>query len=416
MLALTHDFALALGVMITVGVLGGVLSNRVSFPRVTGYIIVGIVLSPSVLNLVSVPMLESLDIITHIALAIIAYLIGASLRLESIKKLGRSIAIITPFESLIAWLCVTLALAFIGPRILAVPGAAFARNYLPVALVIGAIACATAPAVTMAVIREYKAKGPLTTTLLAVVALDDAIAVTAFAVSVGVAQSLAGGVAVLSPYHMFAPPALEITKSIGIGVGLGFVLINMVKLAKSRALLLLVVLGVIILCAGATNYLGASLIMANMMVGFVVANRGSNEEAVTVMSSIEDVVFAVFFVLAGMHFDSSVMGTAGILAAVVFGFRFLGKYLGVRAGARLSHAPEVVKKYLAFGLAPQAGVALGLALLAKTMFPTLGNIMFNVVLASVIINELVSPPMTKYAISSAGEVGSAGVALPRPQC
>jgi len=414
MLSITTNLLLAIGVMITVGMLGGVLSNKVKFPRVTGYIIVGVLLSPSALNLVSRATIDNLDIITHVALGIIAYLIGASLRLESVRKLGRSIAWITPFESLGALLVVTLVIAFLASPILAVPGATFAKDYLPMALVIGATASATAPAVTMAVIREFKAKGPLTTTLLAVVALDDAVAVIGFAVAVGIAQALVSGGG-MSFYQMLAVPFLEIVKSIGVGVAFGFTMIYMAKLVKTRALLLVVVLGVIMLCIGVTNLLGISLIMANMAVGFVVANRVKGSEPITVIEGIEDIIFAVFFVLAGMHFDASVMGTAGILAAVVFVARFAGKYFGVRIGVGISHASDTVKKYLGFALVPQAGVALGLALLAKNIFPVLGNIMFNVVLASVIINEIVAPPLTKYAIFKAGEAEEAVKPTPLPQ-
>ena len=403
---MTTDLVLAIGVMITVGLLGGVLSNKVKFPRVTGYILIGILLSPSALNLVPRATMDKLDIVTYVALGIIAYLIGASLRLESIRKLGRTIAWITPSESLVAWLVVALAVAFLASPILAVPGATFMHNYFPMALVLGAIACATAPAVTMAVIREFKARGPLTTTLLAVVAIDDAVAVIAFAIAVGIAQPMMSGGGI-SLYQMLAVPSLEIFKSIGIGVAFGFALIYLARLMKTRALLLAVVVGIIMLCTGVANSLGLSLIMANMAIGFIVTNRVEGGEPVLAVESIEDIIFAVFFVLAGMHFDASVMSTAGVLAAIVFGVRFAGKNLGVRIGARISHAPYVVGKYLGFALAPQAGVALGLALLAKSMFPVLGSMMFNVVLASVIINEVVAPPLTKYAIFKAGEAGKA---------
>ena len=411
---MTSDLLLAIGVMVTVGLLGGVLSNRFKFPRVTGYLIVGILLSPSVLNLIPRATIDSLDIITYGALGVIAYLIGASLRLEAMRKLGRSIAWITPAESLSAWLVVALAIAFLASPILAIPGATFMHNYFPMALVLGAIACATAPAVTMAVIREFKAKGPLTTTLLAVVALDDAIAVIAFAVAVGIAQSLVSGGGI-SLFQILAVPCLEIIKSIGIGIAFGFALIYMAKLVKTRALLLAVVLGVVVLCTGVANLLGISLIMANMALGFIVANKMRDSEPIAVVESIEDIIFAMFFVLAGMHFDAGVMSTAGVLAAVIFGVRFAGKNMGVRIGARMSHAPDVVRKYLGFALAPQAGVALGLALLAKDIFPTLGSIMFNVVLTSVIINEVVAPPLTKYAIFKAGEAEEAVKPAPSPQ-
>jgi len=401
------DLVLAIGVMISVGLLGGILSNKVKFPRVTGYIIVGIILSPSVLNLVSRSTVEDLSIITHISLGIIAYLIGAALRIEAIRKLGRSIAWITPSQSLGAWFIVTLSLIFIAPAFLTIPGATFTSSYFPMALIIGAIASATAPAVTMAVIREYKARGPLTTTLLAVVAIDDAIAVIAFAIAVGIAQPLVSGAGGVSLYQVLAVPALEIGGAIGIGAGLGFLLIFLTKLVKTRALLLSVVLGIVVLCTGISNALGFSLIMANMTIGFIVANRVPDSEPIFVIEGIEEVIFSVFFVFSGMHFDADVIKIAGILALIVFGIRFAGKYFGTVIGAKISHASDEVRKYLGFALVPQAGVALGLALLAEEMFPALGDLLFNIVLGSVIINEIVAPPLTKYAIFKAGEAARA---------
>ena len=412
---MTTDLALAIGVMITVGLLGGVLSNKIKFPRITGYVIIGILLSPSVLNLVSRATIEDLGIITHATLGIIAYLIGASLRFEAIRRLGRSIAWVTPFQSLGAWLVVTLSLIFILPVVLPASGVTSTNNYVPLALVIGAIASATAPAVTMAIIREYKARGPLTTTLLAVVALDDAIAVIAFAVAVGIAQPLVSGSNSVSLYQVLAVPSLEIAKSIGIGTALGFALVYLSKLVKTRALLLTIVLGVIVLCTGIANCLGISLIMANMTIGFIVANRMTDSEPIFVVEGIEEVVFAIFFVFSGMHFDAGIIRTAGILALVLFGVRFAGKYYGTVIGARISRASEEVRKYLGFALVPQAGVALGLALLAAEILPALGNILVNIVLASVIINELVAPPLTKYAITKAGEVGRAIESTPGGQ-
>ena len=412
---MTTDLALAIGVMITVGLLGGVLSNKIKFPRITGYIIVGILLSPSVLNLISPATIAKLDIITHIALGIIAYLIGASLRMESIRKLGRGIVWITPFQSLGAWLVGTLVIAFVTPLILSTPGATFMSNYLPMALVIGAMAAATAPAAVMAIIREYKARGPFTTTLLAVVALDDAIAVIAFAIAIGIAQPLVSGSGGVSLYQMLAVPGLEIAKSIGIGTALGFLLVYLNKLIRTRALLLSAVLGIVLLCTGLANFLGVSIIMANMTIGFIVANRVADSEPIAVMEGIEEVVFAIFFVFSGMHFDAGIMRTAGILALLIVATRFTGKYVGTRIGATISHAPAVIKKYLGLALLPKAGVTLGLALLAQRTFPILGDLIFNGVLASVIINELVAPPLTKYAITKSGESEGAVESPPEAQ-
>ena len=408
---MTTDLVLAIGVMIIAGFLGGVVMRKIKFPRVTGYIVVGILLSPSVLgsfglDFLSKAAVDSLDIITNVALGIVAYSIGKSLRTESIRKTGRIIAWIAPLQSLGAWLLVTLVIAFLSPLILSFPGKTFLQFYFPIALILGAIASATAPALTLAIIHDCRARGPLTTTLLAVVAIDDAIAVIAFAIAVGFAQPLVSGVGAVSYYQMFAVPFLGILKSVGIGVAFGFALINIAKLVKTRKLVLVAVLGVILTCVGVANFLGISLIMANMVVGFVVVNKGRKDEPFPVIENIEDVVFTFFFVLAGMHFDASVMKTAGILALSLFSIRFAGKYYGARIGARIAHAPEAIKKYIGFALLPQAGVAIGLAILARSAFPespVLGDILLNAVLASVIISEIVAPPLVKYGITKAGE-------------
>jgi len=308
------NLVLAIGIMIIVGFFGGTIAKRLKFPRITGYIIVGILLSPSLLNIISAATIKNLDIITDIALGIIAFLIGGSLRLGPLRKLGRSIAWITPFQSLSAWLVVTLLLAFLSPLILTIPNATFSQTYFPMAFIVGAISCATAPAAIIAVINGYRAKGPLTTTLLAVVALDDAIAVIAFAIALGICQPLVIGAAGISLYQVLGVPFLHIAASIVIGILFGFALIYIAKLVRTRELLLVVVFGMIMLCIGVTNLLGISAILANMVAGFVVVNKARENEMFIVVEGIEDVIFAMFFVLAGLHFDLGVMETAGILA------------------------------------------------------------------------------------------------------
>jgi len=400
------NLVLAIGIITVVGFLGGLAAERLRFPRITGYILIGILLSPSVLNVISGATIEDLGIITDVALGIIAFLIGGSLRLESLRKLGRSIAWITPFQSVGAWCLVTILLAFLFPRILTIPNATFYGTYFPMAFIIGAISCATAPAATAAIISECKAKGPFTTTLLAVVALDDAIAVIAFAIALGISQPLVTGVGDISIYQTFAEPALHVARSMGIGAAFAFALIYITRLVKTRPLLLVVVFGMIMACIGVCNHLDLSLILANMTAGFIVVNRVRESQMFLVIEEIEDVIFAMFFVLAGLHFDLAVMKIAGILALLIFGARCLGKYFGTRAGAAISHASVEVRKYLGFALLPTAGVALGLVLLAGRAFPTFGDIMVNAVLASVIINELVAPPVTRYAIFKSGEASA----------
>lgn len=399
------NLVLAIGIIVVIGFFGGLAAERLRFPRITGYIVIGILLSPSLLNIISGASIKNLDIMTDIALGIVAFLIGGGLHLASLRKLGRSIAWITPFQSLGAWFLVTLLLAFLYPRILTIPNATFFQTYFPMAFIIGAVSCATAPAATMAVINQYRAKGPFTTTLLAVVALDDAIAVIAFAIAVGIAQPLVNG-GDISGYQMFGAPFLQVVQSIGIGAAFAFALIYIARLVRIRQLLLVVVFGTIMLCIGVTNLLGISPILASMAAGFIVVNKVRKNEMFLVLEEIEDVIFAMFFVLAGLHFDLGVMKTAGILALLIVLGRCLGKYFGTRAGATISHASDEVKKYLGLALLPKAGVTVGLVLLAERAFPTFGAIMMNAVLASVIINELVAPPLTRYAIFKAGEASS----------
>jgi len=397
------NLVLAIGIIIVIGFLGGLVMEKIKFPRITGYIIIGVLLSPSLLNIISAATIENLDIMTNIALGIIAFLIGGSLNLEPIRKLGRSIAWITPLQSLGAWLIVTLLLTFLSPLILNIPNATLSQTYFPMAFIIGAISCATAPAATMAIIHEYKASGPLTTTLLAVVALDDAIAVIAFAIALGICKPLMGGAGGISFYEMLGLPFLHIAEAIAIGILFGFALIYIAKLAKMPDLLLVMVFGMIMLCDGVAELLGISAILANMVAGFIVMNKAKKREIFLVVEKIEEVIYAMFFVLAGLHFDLGIIKTAGILALLIVLSRYFGKYFGARAGATISHASGEVKKYLGLALLPQAGVALGLALIAKRAFPAFGAIMMNAVLASVIINELVTPPLTKLTIFKAGE-------------
>jgi len=397
------NLVLAIGIIIVIGFFGGLAAERLKFPRITGYILIGILLSPSVLNVISGTTIGNLGIITDVALGVIAFLIGGGLHLESVRKLGRSIAWITPFQSLGTWFLVTLMVVFLQPLLSPIPNATFAQTYFPIAFIMGAVSCATAPAATIAVVNECRARGPFTTILLAVVALDDAIAVIAFAIAVGVCQPLVSGVGGFSFYQMLGVPFLQVAQSIGIGTAFAFALIYITRLVRTRALLLVAVFGMIMACIGVTNLLGISAILASMTAGFIVVNRLKETEMFLALEEIEDVIFAMFFVLAGLHFDLGVMRTVGILAGLIVLSRSLGKYFFARAGATIAHSSDAVKKYLGLALQPKAGVSVGLVLLAERAFPTFGAMMTNAVLAGVIIKELIGPPLARYAIIKAGE-------------
>jgi len=400
------NLALAIGIMIIAGFFGGRLAHWIKFPMITGYIIVGVLLSPSVFNILSSTTVDDLNVFTSIALGIIAYSIGGRLHLRAVHKMERSILSIGVLQAVSAFIVSMVAIMLITPFFLDIPEATLINAYLPMGLVIGAIASATAPAAILALVREYRARGPLTTTLLSVVALDDAIAIILFSIVIRVAPSMAVGIGGFSGYEMLLLPTLKVFGSIAIGVAFGFAIVYLARLVKERSLLLVVVLGIIMLCVGVAKLLDFSEILSNMAVGFVVYNRlkiGMREKTFNVIDDIEDVIFAMFFVLAGLHFDLGVIKIAGILALLITVGRFAGKYLGARTGATIARSPEPVKKYLGLTLMPAAGVTIGLGLLAERAFPTLGAIIYNGILTSVIINELIAPPLVKYAIFKAGE-------------
>jgi Kef-type K+ transport system membrane component KefB len=400
---------LAIGILVIAGFFGGLVAKKVRYPRISGYIIVGMLLSPSVLNVIPSQLIrEDLSIITDIALGVVAYLIGGSLSIERLKKLGKNIITITPFQALGAWIFVTLLMISLGHFVIKfdISNPNFNQTYLPMAIIIGAISCATAPAAILAIIHEYRAKGTLTTTLLGVVALDDAFTIASYAVAISIAEVLIIGVEALSLYQMLIVPMFDVVGSLLLGAGFGFTLVYMSRFTKTRKTLLVIVLGMIMLSIGATKVLGISSLLANMAMGFVIVNKmRPSEEMFAVINDIEDVIFAMFFTLAGAHFDLGVVKTAGILALLIVIGRFSGKFVGARIGATISQAPTVVRKYLGFGLLPKAGVTIGLVLLTQrnSAFSVIGTIMVNAILASVIINELIAPPLTKYALFKAGE-------------
>ena len=395
------DSLIALGIVLIVGLVGGLLSRRLSLPSITGYVVVGLLLGPTVSGIIDSNTAESLNVVTSICLGVIAYLIGTSLHTKTLRKLGKSITWITLLEAIGAFVAVALALALVTERL--IPGYTLRETYIPFALVMAATAAATAPAAILAIVREYRAKGPLTSTLLAVVALDDAVAVVMFAVAMAVSGMLAGTVVAGSMAMVALKPVLEIFVAIGIGCAMGFSAVGLSKLVHSRGLVLVLVLGAVVLCYGVSDLLGASGIMANMTLGFIVGNRKEAGAMAVAVEDIESVLYTLFFVVAGLHFDTSTFATAAPLALIIVAVRCAGKYAGTRLGAWIGGAERQVGSYLGLALLPQAGVSIGLVLIAAASFPELASAMVSATLASVIINELITPPLARSALVRAGE-------------
>ncbi len=400
---------LAVGLIILLGLIGGLLIKKAKLPTITGYIITGIILSPSLWLLLNLsPLIPpefmhgswGLALITDFGLGIIGFTVGGGLKLRELAGLGKVIPLLLVFEAGGAILITTLILLLFSPFLIELPSM---NHYLAFAILIGTMSCATAPAATLAIVHEYRARGPMTSALLAIVAIDDAFALIAFAIGNAIASSLTG--ATISLVTMIMHAILEVAVSLCVGALLGLLMTYFEVFFGEK--LLAWTLGVITFIVGLFIYIneifGVSLsyILCCMMMGLVVANRGGRSIKATY--TIEELVFVLFFVYAGMSFEIEALATAGAIGVLIVIGRWGGKYLGTRAAGRLARAPEVIQRYLGFALLPKAGITIGLALLASKTFPSMGVVLLNGVLASTIINELIAPPLTRYALFKAGE-------------
>lgn len=406
---------LALGLVILFGLIGGLLIKKVKLPTITGYILTGILLSPALWGLFKIsPLIPSefmygswsFALITDFGLGMIGFMVGGGLKIRELKGMGKIIPLLLFFEAGGAILITTMVLFFSSQLLIDLPSL---NHYLAFAILIGTMSCATAPAATIAIVHQYKSHGPMTTALLAIVAIDDAFALIAFAIGSAVASSLIGAATPLS--SMLTGVTVEITLSVMAGLLFGFLIIFLERRVGEK--LLVWVLGIITLVVGLLTFLNEtfnmslSYILCCMVMGLIVTNRGGR--SLKAVSDIEEIVFVLFFVYAGMSFEIKALGIAGALGVFIVLGRCGGKYFGTRTAGYLSRASEPIRKYLGLALLPKAGVTIGLALLASREFPAIGIILLNAVLASTIINELLAPPLTKYALSKAGEIDADAV-------
>jgi Kef-type K+ transport system membrane component KefB len=399
------------GILLICGYVGGRIANAVRAPRVTGYILAGALLSPSVTGVLTDGIVrDELSVITDIALGVIAFAIGGTLKLEQLKRLGKPIMWITSSQAFAAFAFTTAVILALLPLIGGRAGGndTFWGLYFPMALVIGAMSAATAPAATLAIVHETRARGPLTTVLLGVVALDDGATIFLYALAVGIARALVAGEP-LAWGNALAVPVASILIATGIGGLVGFSLRYLIRFVPRREGMLAVAAGAVFVTSGVAMGLGASALFANMILGFVVINFVPHAHHLfEVLEPMEEPLFGMFFTLAGAHLDLGVIPKVGALALVIMAGRFSGKLTGTNLGARVSRAPDVVRKYLGLALLPKAGVTVGLVLLAKDLFGTapLAEVMVSAVLASVVLNEMLAPVLARYALIKAGEAST----------
>ena len=378
------------------------LTNRIGVPTVTGYVLVGVVLGISLMRVYTLDALDHMEIVNDFALGLIGFTIGSELRREVFKSLGKSILLIALFEAFGAFILVTTVLYLIEPD----------KFYQ--ALVLGAVASATAPAATVYVIQQYKAKGPLSSTILAVVGIDDAIALMIFVVAAILAKSVLVAEHI-SIAHLIIEPVLEIGMSVIMGIVLGTIFQWLFKRVRYPDDVTLGILAFVLLNLGIASRFHLSGLLAVMAFGATVTNMNVmlTNRALKSLEHFSPILYACFFIFGGAHLNISLLPQVGLLGFVYLITRMIGKIGGASLGAFLGKAPKVVQKFIGLSLVPQVGVAIALAIMVKKEFgngnygeagSTLSVIVINVLLFTTIITEIVGPVLTKFALKRSGEM------------
>lgn len=396
---------LSLFFILAAGLILSRVVKLVHLPNVTGYLIAGLLIGPFVGRLLTKETLSSFTVITNAALGFVAFSIGGEFKLAHIRQVGMRAICITFFEALGAVLMVMIGLTLVH----FVFGGSQAPA--PVILLLGAEAAATAPAATLMVVKQYKARGPVTDALLPVVALDDAIGLMIFSVCMAVAKVFASPDAVISFSAVVLRPLLEIVLSLGLGAAIGALLALCMRFFKSRANRLTLMVASVLLGIAVTEllspYLSLSSLLVCMMIGALFANL--RDDSVKILEGAErwtPPLFMAFFVISGANLQLDMLLASGIVGIVYILFRVLGKYFGARLGATVVKANKNIRKYLGVALIPQAGVAIGMAVAVaseKQMAPYADKIV-TVVLCATLVYELIGPVLTKIALTKAGEI------------
>lgn len=400
---------LIIALILIVGFVMGEIARKVGLPRVTGYIVAGILLNPDLSGLVPADFAGKTKPVTDIALAFITFSVGGTLEFGKIKSLGKSILSIAFFEAEFALIFVAIGMMLLAPMLVKLPGGDFYTVVLPMALLMACLASPTDPSATLAVVHEFRAAGPVTSTVMGVAALDDALGIINYSMVVALSTVLVQGTG-LNFSGAVLHPLIVILSSVGMGavIGIMFNLIcNMLK-KETEGILIVVVLGALLLCFGLASLFNVDELLATMSMGILVTNYNPMRKKIFGLLEryLEELVIVLFFTLACMHLNLDAAKSAATLIVVFVIFRALGKTTGTMLGAKLSGAQPVVRKYTVGGLLPQGGIVIGLALMMqqKPYAEGFADIIIGVVIGATVVHELIGPMVSKFALGKAGEI------------
>jgi len=387
------NILLSFGVVLLTGIFAAKFLRRAKFPMVTAYLLLGIIIGPYLFNLIPKQILGFSGLFSNIVLGIVAFTLGQNFSFGNLRKLGKSVFFISIGEVIGSWALVTLTFYFIF------------KQPLYLSLLFGAIAPATAPAAIVMVVREYRAKGPLTNMILGVVAIDDAWGLILFAVSLAISKGIFFHTVNSFPFLVILKALLEVGGAFVLGGIMGWLLSYFSRFARTRDELLIFTMGFILLTAGLAIYFDFSVLLACMISGTVISNaKATGSKFFDIVKMIDSPIYLIFFVLIGASLEIPSLRGLGIIGGAYLIMRPLGEWIGAYSGAIVSSSSRLVRNYLGFALVPQAGVALGMALLCKSVFPEAGIIILNIIIATTIIFEIVGPFSVRFALNKANEI------------
>ncbi len=384
----------SLGLILLFALLAGHLVKFARIPEVTGYILAGVAVGPSVLGWVSHENLAALNIFSEVALGLILFSIGSVFEFERVRAVGPAVLRITVTESAMAAAIVTLGSLLLGQP-------------WQVALLLGAIAVETAAASTLMVIRECNAQGPLSESLIGTIGINNVLCLTGFyvvAAAVDFGANLNHGSILRVLYESAFPLVWQLVGSVALGYLIGVLIASWATKVQEHGEMLILLTGCVLLCVGVALLLELSSLVASLAVGATMVNLSQNSRRLfQALSHSDPPFYAIFFVIAGADLNLSLLGTMGMLGVVYVVGRAAGKFIGSRLGARRTNLPQQVRQLLGFGLMSQAGLAVGLALTITRRFPELAPSVVTVVLAAVAVNEMIGPLSARLAIIRSGE-------------
>ncbi|MCK9479169.1 MAG: cation:proton antiporter [Firmicutes bacterium] len=381
---------LSLSAILLAGFLLTRVTKLIKLPNVTGYIIAGMLIGPHALNIIPINIVKNMGFISDIALAFIAFGVGRFFKKEIIREIGSGVFIITAFESLLAGLLITLSMRFL-----------FHLEW-SFSLLLGAIATATAPASTMATIRQYKARGNFVNTLLQVIALDDAVCLVVFSIAAAIINASSGEKATTAE---IALPLIYNVAALLIGFGCGAALSKLVTPNRSEDNRLILTISMLLGIAGLCAIVDISPLLSCMLFGATYINMTRDKLLYKQVERFAPPVLSIFFVVSGMNLNITALGTLGIIGVAYFFIRIAGKYIGAYIGCLIAKTPKPVRNFLGLALVPQAGVAIGLAFMGERLLPgEVGTMLLTIILSSSVLYELAGPVCAKTALFCSGAI------------